>query len=213
MFAHFPLFNSHLELAHHYWKQLIKVGDHVIDATCGNGHDTLVLAEQVLSPSSGRVYAFDIQPQALVKTEQLLKTGLKENLRNKVFLMQQCHSKWPEEIASQSIKLIVYNLGYLPGGDKGVTTRRGTTLASIESGLSLLALGGAISITCYPGHEEGGNEEELILKELSKLDAREYSCCLHRWINRSPLAPSLLLIQKKKERRQKNSNHMPFNSP
>lgn len=183
----------HLELAHAYWDRLVHPGDILIDATCGNGHDTLKLAQ--LQPSL--LYAFDVQPEALRATQELLQKSLSPPLLTSVRLIQGCHSHFLPEIANGSVKLIVYNLGYLPGGDKGKTTQCSTTLLSVTKALELIAPGGAISITCYPGHEEGEREEKMIMDWAERLDKALWNCCHHRWLNR-PKAPSLLLIERQK---------------
>lgn len=192
----FPLFQNHLDLAHQYWTKLVKPGDIAIDATCGNGYDTLILAQLCLTAHSGTVLAIDISPKAIKLTRQLLESRLAPEIIQRVDFIQKCHSTFPEIIQTQSVKLITYNLGYLPGGgDKTQTTKVETTLQSIKNGLSLIVDGGAISITCYPGHLEGEKEENQILSFVSSLDARQWHCCHHRWLNRQK-APSLLLIQK-----------------
>lgn len=181
----YPLFRSHLDLAHSYWKRLVQAGDLLIDATCGNGHDTLALAS--LQPRL--LYAFDIQSQALESAQKRLEK------ESSIRFIHGCHSQFPPEIASASVKLIVYNLGYLPGGDKETTTQSSTTLESVSKALDLIMPGGAISITCYPGHAEGAREEAALLFFAEQLDKHMWSCCHHRWINRTQ-APSLLLLQK-----------------
>lgn len=184
----YPLFRSHLDLAHSYWKRLVQPGDLLIDATCGNGHDTLALAR--LNPK--QLYAFDIQSQALASAQKRLQ---EEPALPSIQFIQGCHSQFPPQIAPASVKLIVYNLGYLPGSDKATTTQSSTTLESVANALELIMPGGAISITCYPGHEEGAREESALLAFAEQLDKQLWSCCHHRWINRKQ-APSLLLLQK-----------------
>lgn len=195
MRSFFPLFQSHLDLAHHYWMQIVEIGDTVIDATCGNGHDTVKLCQLALSPTKGKVYSFDIQEQAIHNATKEFDNHLKKEIRERLFFAQRCHSTFPEEISSSSVKLIVYNLGYLPGGDKAKTTMISTTLQSLQQAQNLIQPGGVISVTCYPGHEEGAKEQEELLSYLSELQPKEWSCCQHMWFNRQK-APSLLLIQK-----------------
>jgi SAM-dependent methyltransferase len=199
MFSHFPLFQSHLDLAHHHWERLIQGGDTVIDATCGNGHDTLLLSRLALYhplvESKGHVIGFDIQESAIQKTRDLLREHLQTEQLDRVQLIHGSHDFFPENIVARSVRLVVYNLGYLPGGNKQITTRVETTLASVKRAQELLMPGGAISLTCYPGHSEGQVEEEALLELVSSWEAREWSCCHHRWLNRRS-APSLLLIQR-----------------
>jgi hypothetical protein len=192
----FPLFHSHLvDLAHTYWSQFVKTGDIVIDATCGNGHDTLKLCQLALSIDKGKVYAFDIQEQAIQLTTHYLASHLSPELMQRVILQQGCHSTFPSEISPGSVKLIVYNLGYLPKGNKAKTTQERTTIQSLSQAQALVQPGGVITMICYPGHAEGVKEQEAILAYASQLSPIDWSCCQHRWLNRNQ-APNLILIQK-----------------
>lgn len=190
-------FESHLKLAHAYWAQHNLRNACVVDATAGNGHDTLHLCKLVLHEDHGAVYAFDIQSQALENTFTRLKEELTNEQIKRVHLMNCCHSELAEisKYNSLPIRLIVYNLGYLPGGDKSNTTLVETTLRSLEAACNLLESGGLISITCYPGHPAGAIEEKALLEFTSKLPRKVWNCCHHRWVNRT-LSPSLLLLQK-----------------
>lgn len=192
----FPLFQSHLDLAHQYWKKLVIPGDLVIDATCGNGHDTLFLATLALNETQGSLYTLDIQPEALEKAKERLQAHIPLSYFSRIHFIPGCHSTFPAPLLPESVKLIVYNLGYLPGGNKTLTTQSNTTLESLQNALPLLAPQGVISIMCYPGHPEGKVEEVKIIEYLSTLDRWEWNCCHHRWINKQD-APSLLLLQKR----------------
>lgn len=194
-YSKFPLFQSHIDLAHHYWAQIITKGDHVIDATCGNGHDTLKLALLALDKDKGHLWAFDIQALALENTRKNISENLPHETLKKIHLCCQSHENFPSEITSNSIKLIVYNLGYLPGGDKSITTALKSTLKSLERAKELIVPGGAISITCYPGHSEGEKEQEKILELVGDWAPQTWCCTHQQWLNRRK-APSLLLIQK-----------------
>lgn len=192
----FSLFQSHLDLACQYWTRILQPGDTVIDATCGNGWDTLALAKLCLTPHEGKMYAIDIQEQAIESTKRLLAQELPEPIRDRIEILQGSHASFPVKIEPETIKLIVYNLGYLPGGgNKALTTCTESSLTSLEQALHLLRPGGAISVTCYPGHEEGTREENHLTAFAESLDPRLWSCCHHRWVNRR-LSPSLLLIQR-----------------
>lgn len=190
-----PLFRKHLDLCKQYFDKLLVVGDIVIDATCGNGHDSLFISKRILNKDNGTLFSLDIQDQALDSAKLLIKENLEPELFQRIHFLKMCHSSFPSEILPGSVKLIVYNLGYLPGGNKEITTLSETTLKSIHKSLELVSEGGAISISCYPGHPAGKIEEDLILKFLSTLDRRKWVCCYHKFINREN-APSLLMIQK-----------------
>jgi Putative rRNA methylase len=184
-------FKPHIELAQRYWKEIVGPQDIVIDATCGNGHDTLFLAR--LNPKM--LYAIDIQSQAIEETSKQLQQYIAVEERDKITLLQTSHETFPLEIQPQSVKLLVYNLGYLPKGNKRKTTLAETTVLSLKNALSLMSAGGLISVTCYPGHPEGKEEEREVLEFVSGLSPQDWSCCFHQWVNR-PDSPSLLCLRK-----------------
>jgi hypothetical protein len=184
----------HIAVAHQCWRKHLKEGEWVVDATCGNGRDTLFLAECVLGGSSGGVIGLDIQEQAIENTRLLLKQSLPPSQYDRIHLYQQSHATFPSQALGYPISLIVYNLGYLPKGKKQITTTSETTLASIEKGLSLLTQGGMISITCYSGHPEGAREESALITWTQMLSPTLYSIYHHRWSRH--LSPSLMIIRK-----------------
>lgn len=177
---------SHIDIAHFFWKMQIKPGDIAVDATAGNGHDSAFLASL-----GAHVIAFDIQPQALEQT----KLRLQEYPAAKCTLYNLCHSRMKEVLSPQSVQFICFNLGYLPGGDKSITTQVATTVEAIESSLELIVPKGLISITCYPGHPEGLVEEEAIVAMCQKLDPKKWAVTSHRFINRNRY-PHLLQLTK-----------------
>ena len=150
--------------SHAIWEGVLSPGDHVIDATCGNGHDTLFLAKCVDLERGGKVFAFDIQEKALLATRNRLKAHFSEKIADKsVFFLKQCHSTFP--YMEREIKLIAYNLGYLPGGgDKTLTTCVPTTLKSLASALNMICFKGILSVMCYPGHSEGKRELKAVFR-------------------------------------------------
>ena len=146
----------------------LKEGDVVADFTMGNGHDTLFLSKAV--GESGFVYAFDIQPAALESTEKrLVENGAPRNYK----LICDSHHNAKNYI-DKKIKVGMFNLGYLPGSDKTITTKRETTLSAIEAAIDLMDSDAILLIAVYPGHEEGEIEGELINEMLSKLDRKKY---------------------------------------
>ena len=181
-----PVFSPHLSLAHHYWKQHVQPTDFAMDMTCGNGRDMAFLCHLL---KQGLVYGLDIQAIALQKTKEFL---VHQNIHEQTYgLFLQSHAV-PIEIPVPP-RLIVYNLGYLPGGVKSIVTTGETTLVSLEQSVRLLARDGALSITCYPGHEKGLLEEEQVLNWAAQLPSSTWRVCHHRWINRMK-SPSLVWI-------------------
>jgi glycine oxidase len=152
------------EVAHSLIRAVLKPGDIAVDATVGNGHDTQFLATCV--GSFGHVYGFDIQAVAIEATRQRLASVGFEN----VTLLHRSHAEMHEALAErnvENVKAVTLNLGYLPSGDKAVTTQCDSTNAAIRGGLSLLARGGIMTILAYTGHA-GGNEEACAVEGLLK---------------------------------------------
>lgn len=172
----------HLKKAHQFWKDHLQPTDIVIDATCGNGRDTAVLAQLV---PQGHVYAIDIQEVAIIKSRQNAPF-------TNISFLHQCHTHLPHD---QRVRLVVYNLGYLPGGNKQSTSLSSTTLKSVQNALALLPKGGALSITCYPGHAEGAVEEEALKHWSLSLPAEHSSI---EWFSWKKGSPTLLIIIKLK---------------
>lgn len=189
------LYSPHLKLAKNYWKNFLKKGDIAIDATLGNGNDSLFLAKLLLIRDKGRLYCFDIQKEALVKSKNYLNKNLKkENFKNITFFLDS-HEDFKKMIDTK-VNLIVYNLGYLPRSDKTITTKVKSTLLSLKSAFKILDDKGAVSIMCYPGHPEGQKEEIALLDYLKKIDNKKFSISYHKWLNKEK-APSFIWIEKK----------------
>ena len=160
-----------------------------VDATCGNGHDTLWLAERFK-----KVYAFDIQEAAVESTRKLLE---KHDMEAKVHLINDSHGNM-DKYLEEAPQVIVFNLGYLPGGDKSVTTEKGETLEAVEKSLELLAVDGLLCITMYQGHEQGAAEREAILNWAPQLSKSKYHCVYTNMVNQKKNPPEILWITKKK---------------
>jgi len=157
--------------AHQICDEILEEGDVAIDATVGNGHDTLFLAEAV--GAEGRVYGFDVQADALNLTRQ--KLG--EELLLRVTLLHKSHAEMDQHIESSDrgcIKVIMFNLGYLPGGDKEITTMTESTLVAMEAACKLLHPEGVITILAYPGHETGHDETKAVVEFLNTMDRERW---------------------------------------
>lgn len=194
MRPHFPLFNTPLDLAHSFFEKLLEDGDCVIDATAGGGKDSLALALFLKKKKNTSLLVLDIQEDAINKTRALLEVYASDFLPSIHFSIGS-----HEHLPDISPKLVIYNLGYLPGGDKSLTTLTASTLASVKKALGLLVSGGVLSITCYPGHEEGSKELIALTHLLSSLDPKDWSFTSSTWHNRKA-APVLLLTQKIKKK-------------
>lgn len=185
---------SAVKLAKFHLENLLKPGLIMLDATCGNGHDSLFLAQKGLG-SNGHLYVFDIQEKAVENTKKLLKESLDDCDNKMIEFHTQCHSIIDQYI-DQELDLAIYNLGYLPSGDKSIITDSKTTLLSLEKALKLLKPNGYLFITCYPGHVGGDDETDQVVLWAKKLSSN-YIVCKHNWVNRSDKSPILILIQKR----------------
>lgn len=165
-------------------------GDTVADATMGNGHDTLFLAEQV--GPNGHVYAFDIQQEAVESTRNLLK---QHGMGNRVTLFCRSHADM-EELVPAGLSAAVFNLGWLPGGNHHVTTRCESTEKAVLGALKCLKPGGVVTVCVYPGHEEGSRELEMLCTLLAGLSNREYNVLRQAFLNAGDGAPECFVIQK-----------------
>lgn len=148
------------EIAAQSWTAYVSKGDWVIDATAGNGYDTLTLA-RLVGPK-GRVFAFDIQSEAFQQTDHRLRTA---GQQSQVSLINADHSKLRDYIPSNAhskISLICFNLGYLPGGNHSLTTHPQSTIAALNAAASIIAPNGAISLIAYRGHIGAMAEYEAI---------------------------------------------------
>ena len=145
-------------LAHALTARALAPGDLAVDATCGNGHDTLHLARHV--GAGGTVVAIDIQAAALDETRRRLESEGMDDGR--VRLVRDCHSAMGGHVSAGAAAVVVFNLGYLPGGDHAVTTRAETTPAALDAAAVALRPGGLLAVTCYPGHAEGAREADAV---------------------------------------------------
>ncbi|MGM9625393.1 MAG: class I SAM-dependent methyltransferase [Eubacteriales bacterium] len=167
----------------------IKQGGTAVDFTMGNGHDTAYLAEAV--GPTGHVYAFDIQEQALAHTRARLTEA---GLIDRCTLILDSHANALSHI-SEPICAGVFNLGYLPGGDRTKTTLHTSTKIAVESAVSLCDRDGIILIAVYPGHAEGTVEGEMLDEMLAGLDHRRFSVSRLRIIN-SPTSPFFFAVER-----------------
>ena len=179
-----------LELHKRFILNHLGEGDTAVDFTMGNGYDTAFLSKTV--GESGKVYSFDIQQMALDSTAKNLKElGGPENYT----LIKDSHHKVLDYVKGP-IKAGMFNLGYLPGGDKSITTMRETTMPAIEAAISLLGADSVLNVAVYPGHAEGDAEGKMICDYLATLDRRKL-CCTKIQILNSPTSPYFIVIETK----------------
>lgn len=169
----------------------IRRGDIVVDCTLGNGHDALFLAGRI--GGKGHLFGFDIQAEAIAASRRKLLDGGIDEAR--FTLVQGSHGRIAEHVPG-GIGAAVYNLGYLPGGDRAVTTLPETTVPSMLEALGLLRPEGIVALTLYTGHEGGDAEVQGVLRCVEDLDYREYHVLNLSYANLPKDPPSMLLIQR-----------------
>lgn len=156
------------------------------DMTVGAGNDSLYILENT---KVERLYGFDIQKEAEIKAKKLIG----EDLR---FIFNLASHDQIENYVKENLDLAIYNLGYLPGGNKEITTKYQTTLESLEKTLDLLNKGGMIILTIYPGHPAGKVESEELEKFLAKINPKKYAVMKLSYQNRPKNPPYIIVIQK-----------------
>lgn len=179
-----------------YWcheviRSQAKRGGLYIDATMGNGNDTLMLC--VLAGNTGEVYAFDIQPQALKATRTLLEN---HKVTSNFHLILDGHENMDNYLQQETADVVCFNFGYLPGGDHSIATQADTSLVAIQKGLQLLKPGGMMSLCVYSGGDTGFEEKDCILSYLKTLPAKEYTVIVNQYFNRENNPPMPIFVFK-----------------
>lgn len=184
-----------LQYAHQLLETSIEDGELVLDATCGNGNDTLFLSQHV--GEQGKVLAFDVQEQAIQTTQALMT----DHDVNNVSLIHDSHANIEKYINDDTvIGGAVFNLGYLPKSDKSIITEGESTIAAIDSILKHLRKKGLIVLVIYHGHEGGKTEKDLVLQHVTQLDQKQYSVLQYGFINQKNNPPFIVAIQKRKNK-------------
>lgn len=179
-----------MPLSHFFLRQRIRPGDLAVDATCGNGFDTLLLAELV--GEAGKVWAFDVQPVAIAATRELLE---REGGLASVELVETGHERLAD-FAPQGLAAVVFNLGYLPGGDTSLITDPANTVVALDQATQLLAPGGIVTVALYTGHEGGPEEAAAVERWAAALHPGRFNVWRHRQLNRPDTAPYLVLVER-----------------
>lgn len=185
----YTLLQSTVRIAHRCLSVCLKPGCIAVDATAGNGKDTLYLA-QLVTPG-GHVYGFDIQPAAIQATSELLtKHGFIDN----VSLINAGHEKLKDFVTGQ-VDAVLFNLGYLPGGNHEIVTRPESTVSAVKQAVNLLKPGGVVLLVVYTGHPEGVREQDALEAVLYDLEKDRFCVGKLDFMNREK-APYLIIIEK-----------------
>lgn len=175
----------------HFMRDHVEKGDICIDATAGKGNDTALLCELV--GETGKVIAFDIQEDAVKATKERLETlGYADCAE----VLLKSHTEMGQYADENSVSCIVFNFGYLPGGDHSLATKKETSIAAIETGLTLLKKEGLMSLCIYSGGDSGFEERDALLSYLKTLDTKKYLVIASEYYNRPNNPPMPVLIIK-----------------
>lgn len=174
-----------IEMSHEFLSEILNKESILIDATVGNGNDTLFFA-----PKVAKVYAFDIQEEAIESSRQKLELAEITN----VDLILDGHEHLDAYV--DQIDLAIFNLGYLPRADKTIITKPRTTLMALEKAITRLKIGGRIAIMVYYGHEGGDREKDALFDYLEKLNQNMLTVMTYQAINQINTPPFLLMIEK-----------------
>lgn len=186
--------NHAVKFQHIFWQDQLAHATTIVDATLGNGQDFLYLAEQ--AKSGAHLWGLDIQPLAIDKSKALLSERL-QRVDVSVDLLLGSHDELLTSIQfpSSGIDLLIFNLGYLPGGNHSVMTRSDTTIKAIKAGLEHLNVNGLITLVAYPGTVAGEGECEEVKQFLSTLPQRRYDVSTWAPVNQINNPPVLFIIK------------------
>lgn len=182
---------SVLKIVNDFINTSIGLDSIVVDCTLGNGNDSVALLKRI--GSSGRLYGFDIQEDAINATRDYI---IKENLEDKNYKLYNSGHENIDKYINENVDFIIYNLGYLPGSDKSVTTTYTTTIESIKKGIKLLKGNGVMMIVVYHGHEEGKKEKIELEDFVNKLNQKEVNALKIEYKNQANNPPFLYIIEK-----------------
>lgn len=159
------------------------------DMTVGRGNDSKYILDKT---EVEKLYGFDIQKEAELEARKLIGKD------SRFIFHLQSHEKVDEYI-KEGLDLVVFNLGYLPGGNKEITTNYKSTIKSLEKTLGLMNPDGLIILTIYPGHPAGKIESEKIEEYLAKIDPKKYAVMKLAYQNRPNNPPYIMVIENTKK--------------
>ncbi len=180
-----------LGLSHKFIAEHIKEGSFCIDATAGRGRDTVFLAS--LCGETGKVIALDIQDDAVESTKALVKENGYENT---VTVIKDSHSNMARYAKKESADAIMFNLGWLPGGDHNIFSRPETSIPAINAGLELLKPGGVMSVCVYHGKNCGSLEKDALTEYFKTIDNKRFTVITLEFTNRTGDIPVPVFIIK-----------------
>ncbi|NND71749.1 MAG: methyltransferase domain-containing protein [Rhodothermales bacterium] len=183
-----------VSVSHQILAEYVREGDIAVDATAGRGHDTVFLAGLV--GAGGRVHAFDVQAHALQSTRSRIEDS---GLKAEVVLHNANHARMMDYVPALDIPRIsgiVFNLGYLPGSDKSITTEGETSIEALDSALRMIKAGGIIVVVAYAGHDAGVKEAHRIHEFVRQIPQEQFCAYVYQPLNQINNPPHLVAIRK-----------------
>ena len=184
------IIKNSLGQSHDFILKTVREGDTVIDATAGNGGDTLFLAD--LTGPSGKVYSFDIQQKAHDNTLDKLKAA---GLESRVVQIPDGHQNM-DLYVKEKVRAVMFNLGYLPGGDHNIGTKGASTAEALQKAMQHLEVNGIITVVVYYGGDSGFEEKEFIMEFIKTIDSKQYAVMKTEFVNQVNCPPILICIEK-----------------
>ena len=184
------IFSNVVEISKRICELKLNNGDNAVDCTMGNGNDTAFLCRLV--GEKGRVYAFDIQEDAVINTKKKLQ---ELNFLERARIILDGHQNIDKYVTG-NVRLVIFNLGYLPGGNHKITTKKETTIEAVQQCLDILEPNGIILLIIYTGHQNGKMEKEALQSLTSKLNQKEYNVVKICFANQINNPPELICIEK-----------------
>ena len=180
-----------LSLVHDVLKDFVKPGAFCVDATAGNGRDTSFLCG--LTGREGKILAFDIQQEAVDRTEERLR---QDGWSDITTVICDSHANMGQYAEPESVDCIVFNLGWLPGGDHTIFTHADSTIAAIEAGMTLLRKGGLMCVSMYYGGASGYEERDALMEYWKTIDSNRFTVLVTQFANRTGDPPIPVFIIK-----------------
>lgn len=179
-----------LPFAHQLLQRALTQGAVALDATSGNGYDTVHLAQCV--GAQGKIYALDIQAAAAHATRTRLQ---QYGLLDRVDVIHASHTDVAQYVPN-NLQAAIFNLGYLPGSDKTITTQAQTTIIALQHTIQLLAYGGILIVVAYRGHAKGADEYAAIHQWATQLPDTQAVVAQYALLNLNNNPPVVFAIEK-----------------
>lgn len=160
-----------------------------VDITLGNGYDT----EKIIDLVNDKIYAFDIQKEAIDYSKKRFKKVLTDEQISKIEFINETHENVDKYC--DKAQLIMGNMGYLPNFNHEIKTLPYTSLICLNKCLDILDYRGLMLVTSYLGHDRG-KEHDTLESFFKSLDSKKFKVISVNPINQSEMAPKLFVCQK-----------------